>query len=183
MDDCGGCRSAKVSKIGPTITLSEYARKLNAVSSVLRSALAPGVLVILPGSSPGKLQFVAEAFDEQVFFISVGRFLTQALLEEPRGRRAQKALNLLSEKLRAGPCCFYDIEILFDSYMKLSVLAALRTLAKGRELYVDWPGEWKAEEQCLTFAEPEDPAYRAYPVDAEIGVVDLSGETYPALEF
>lgn len=92
----------------------------------------------------------------------------------------QEVINI---EVAVGPCCFYNLEILFDPGMKLDVLTSLKTLAKGRELYVDWPGEWKAEEQCLTFAEPNDPVYRAYPVDAEVGVVDLSGETYPALEF
>ena len=155
----------------------------NRLSNALRRSLSPGVLVFLTGVAEDKGYLLAEALGDACRFINVGKYLSTHLLEVPRSRRSQKALQLLSEEAAAGPCCFYALEILFDPGMKLDVLTSLKTLAKGRELYVDWPGEWKAEEQCLTFAEPEDPAYRAYPVDAEIGVVDLSGETYPALEF
>ena len=180
MDGCG--KIMALSK-EPTREESDYSRRIAAISTTLREALAPGVLIFLSGQASDKLQQVFETLGEKVSFISVGNFLSRELLEVTRSRRSQKACQLLGEKTAVGPCCLYDLEILFDPDMKLDVLTSLKTLAKGRELYVDWPGEWKAEEQCLTFAEPEDPAYRAYPVDAEIGVVDLSGETYPALEF
>lgn len=155
----------------------------NQLSDTLRRSLSPGVMVFLTGVAGDKGYLLAEALGDTCRFLNVGKYLSIHLLEMPRSRRSQKALQLLSNEVAVGPCCFYNLEILFDPGMKLDVLTSLKTLAKGRELYVDWPGEWKAEEQCLTFAEPNDPVYRAYPVDAEVGVVDLSGETYPALEF
>jgi hypothetical protein len=155
----------------------------NQISSFLRRSLSPGVLVFLTGFSDDKGYLLADALSDTCRFINVGKYLSTQLLEVQRSRRSQKALQLLSEVAASGPCCFYDLEILFDPSMEIDVLIALKTIAKGREIYIDWPGEWKEEEQILTFAEPEDCAYRTYSIDAEIGIVDLSGENYPSLDF
>lgn len=160
-------------------TISSLTRGIDLVEKMLEPTLSR--LILMTGCSEQKSYTLASVFEEKALFIDIGKYLSSQLLNKPQGARALKAKELLDVKAAQGPVFFFNIEILFDKGMDLDVLPALKSLARGRTIYVDWPGLWNKADNKVIFAEEGDPAYYFYPVDPSFGIVDLTGDSSPSV--
>ncbi len=141
---------------------------------------ASGRVVLFTGSDEEKQLAITAALDSgDVQFVSVGRELSRRLVEVPAKRRAVRTESYLAKLAEAGPVCFFDTEILFDPGMEIDPVRTLLHVAGGTLVYCEWPGPFNFESLRLSVADPGDVAYREYPVDPRMAIVDVSGKVFP----
>lgn len=95
--------------------------------------------------------------------VSVGGFLSEALLDIPFKRRQRVARQSFLEEIRQqvpGPALCIDIDLLFEPSLALDPLALIRECSRQTPVVVMWPGEYK--DKVLSYAVPEHAHYRIW---------------------
>ncbi|MBI4321181.1 MAG: BREX-3 system P-loop-containing protein BrxF [Chloroflexi bacterium] len=96
-------------------------------------------------------------------FLSVGRELSDALLDEPPSRRPQAADQFLKSTITAsapGPLVCGETDIWFEPSLELDPLALLRHASRITRLLVAWPGSYTND--ALAYAVPKHSHYRVW---------------------
>jgi hypothetical protein len=124
-------------------------------------------LILVVGSrSQGKtiaLQEVAKRMD--IPFLNINLELSRTLLELTERQRILQVQHFLGEVVARPDCdviLLDNIEILFDVALKQDPLRLLQGLSRNRTLVAAWSGS--IEDNHLTYAAPDHPEYRRYPV-------------------
>lgn len=131
-------------------------------------------LVLLVGpAGAGKtiaLQDVHERTDAPL--LNVNLDLSRHMLELTERQRTLQLPRLLSEMVNAAQTdvvLLDNIELLFDVSLKQDPLRLLQSLSRNKTLGVAWNGS--IDRGCLTYATPEHPEYRRYPI-RDLFVID-----------
>lgn len=96
--------------------------------------------------------------------VSLGTFLSEALLDVAPQRRPHEVRPLLNRALRQalpGPVVCTDIDLLFEPSLSLDPLWLLRECSRRTPLVVMWPGQF--ENGVLSYAVPAHGHYRIWP--------------------
>ena len=132
--------------------------------STLNSKL---ILLIAPPNS-GKSKLLRDASEQLALpLITVGVALGLELLPIPIAQRPLKAAELLrvlaAKNGSQTAILFDDIEILFDSTLKLDPIELLKRQARAIPVVVAWPGDMAHGR--LTYATAGHPEHRDYAID------------------
>lgn len=130
-----------------------------------------------PGSGKTRL---LRAFAEAAGYPyeNVNLALSRRMLELPKARRARMADRLFRDWIgeAAGDTLVLDnLEILFDTALRLDPLRLLQAASRDRTLVAAWSGTLDAG--VLTYAEPEHPEYRSC---RDPDVIALTLERHPS---
>ena len=132
------------------------------------------VLVVAPAGS-GKttaLRSVQGHIDAPL--VNVNLQLALQMLDLTERQRALRLPQLLSEVVDAqgGPLVLLDnIEILFDTSLKQDPLRLLQRLSRTKTVIAAWSGD--VVDDSITYAAPNHPEYRRYPVAGDFLIVCL----------
>lgn len=105
--------------------------------------------------------------------ISIGRLLSERLLDVPATRRPREAPTHADELLRErapGPLVCTSIDLLFHPSLELNPLTLFRNAARATRLVVAWPGSYRSG--LLAYAVPEHGHHR-YWRDPEATIYSL----------
>lgn len=162
-------------------TVSQQILRRAAEASVLYHQL---VLLVGP-SGTGKTATSREvALQAGYPYFNVNLELSRRLLDLTERQRALKVPSLLEEIIRCNdnPVVLLDnLEILFDLHLKQNPLGCLQGLARHRTIVAAWNGTISGAKPHLatpTYATPDHPEYRRYPV-GETLIVALPGLPRP----
>lgn len=128
------------------------------------------VLVAGPAGS-GKTKRL-KALDQPVQNVNLA--LSAAILNLPLRRRPLDAPRLLSDLIADVPASLVvldNLELLFDTSLKLDPLACLKLASRNRTIVASFPGV--LEDGHLIYAESHHPEYRLFPAD-DLLIVNLS---------
>ncbi len=122
-------------------------------------------LIIVPCDRTQKINFqqIAELGSNK--YININLELSRELLELTQRQRSLKAEELLRKIVGNADTQVYfleNLEILFDTSLKLDPLQCLQKLARNRTIVARWDG--KIENNNLIYAELGHPEYHRYPV-------------------
>lgn len=95
--------------------------------------------------------------------LSVGRLLSETLLQEPmrlRPRAARLGLADLLEVHAPGTVVCTEIDLLFEPSLELDPLAAFRGASRTTRLVVAWPGSYSGG--VLSYAVPEHAHFKTW---------------------
>ena len=109
--------------------------------------------------------------------INVNLELSSVLVDLPSRRRpldAPKAVAHLIEAAQAEPVILDNLEMLFDTSMKLDPIACLRQASRNRTVVASFPGLF--EDGHLIYAEAHHPEYRRFPAE-DLLIIDVSDDT------
>ena len=98
--------------------------------------------------------------------INVNLALSVAMLDLPQRRRSIEAPRLLSaliNSIQTSPVVLDNLEILFDSALKLDPITCLKQASRNRTIIASFPGV--IEDKLLIYAEPTHAEYRRFPAD------------------
>lgn len=96
------------------------------------------------------------------------------MLDLPLRRRSLDAPRLIYEMINTGqtsPVILDNIELLFDTSLKLDPISCLRQASRNRTIVASFPGVF--EDGQLIYAEPNHPEYRRFPAD-DLLIVNLA---------
>ena len=105
--------------------------------------------------------------------ISIGRGLSEFLVQETQPDRTQSIIQWLETTLRAkapGPVICTAIDLLFERSLGLDPLAIFRRISRYTKLIVLWSGEFK--NGVLSYAVPEHTNYRHW---KDLHGIDIKG--------
>ena len=123
------------------------------------------ILVVGPAGS-GKTKALQEvSVSTSVPLINVNLELSRRMLDLTERQRALQARKLLGEIVGevAGNLVLLDnIEILFDVHLKQDPLRLLQGLSRNKTVVAAWNGS--IVDDRLTYAVPDHPEYRRYPI-------------------
>ncbi len=97
--------------------------------------------------------------------MNVNEYLSRELLDMTRRQRAIKVPKLLSQLVsnsEADVILLDNIELLFDVELKQDPLRLLQGLSRNKTIVCSWCGT--AADGQLTYAVPDHPEYRRYPI-------------------
>jgi len=97
--------------------------------------------------------------------LNVNLELSRRMLELTERQRTLQLPRLLSEMVNAdqrGVILLDNIEVLFDVSLKQDPLRLLQSLSRNRTLVAAWNGS--IDRGYLTYAAPDHPEYRRYPI-------------------
>jgi len=128
------------------------------------------VLVVGPAGT-GKTNRL-KALNQPVYNVNLA--LSAAMLDLPLRRRPLDAPRLLSDLIGAAPASpviLDNLELLFDTTLKLDPLACLKQASRNCTIVASFPGVF--EDGHLIYAESQHPEYRRFPAD-DLLIVNLS---------
>ena len=132
------------------------------------------VLVVGPGGS-GKTKALQEVSDStSAPLVNVNLELTRRMLLLTERQRALQLPRLLGEIVGEAPgelVLLDHIEILFDVHLKQDTLRLLQGLSRNKTVVAAWNGS--IVDGHMTYAVPDHPEYRRYPV-RDLVIVDAS---------
>jgi hypothetical protein len=124
------------------------------------------ILVVAPAGS-GKTAALRSVHDlTGAPIVNVNLELSRAMLELTERQRTLQMPRLLSEMVCAveGDVVLLDnLELLFDPALRQDPLRLLKSLSRNKTLIVAWNGT--VAHGSLTYATPEHPEYRRYPLE------------------
>ena len=97
--------------------------------------------------------------------LNVNLDLSRRMLDLTERQRALQLPRLLGESVegvKSKVVLLDNIEILFDVSLKQDPLRLLQNLSRNKTLVVAWNGS--IDRDCLTYATPDHPEYRRYPI-------------------
>jgi hypothetical protein len=106
-------------------------------------------------------------------YINLGLELSQALLDLTERQRALKLPQLVDQitnRFDSKPVLFDHIEVLFEPELKQDPLRLLQGLSRNRIILAMWNGP--IVKGYLTYAVPDHPEYRRYPVQ-DLNILSL----------
>lgn len=136
---------------------------------VEESAVLHSKLVLLVSSNDAKSIEALMRFAQRrgVHVICAGIDLAAKLAPLPIARRALSVPELLRELTEANPpgnpILIRNLELLFDSSLRLDPLDLLRQLSRAQSVVAVWPGTMKSGR--LYYAEFGHPEYHEYGID------------------
>lgn len=117
-------------------------------------------------SGSGKTRLLRQLSEEHRFpLVNVNRELSRRLLdltERQRTLRLPRLLHEIVDEAHADVILLDNLEVLFDVALKQDPLRLLQGLSRGRTLVASWNGAHDG--RYMTYATPEHPEYRRYPV-------------------
>ncbi|MFQ5794414.1 MAG: BREX-3 system P-loop-containing protein BrxF [Candidatus Bipolaricaulia bacterium] len=122
------------------------------------------VLVVAPSGS-GKTTALREVARRTKFpYINVNLELSQRLLPLTERQRLLRVFRLLSEIVEgySKAVILDNLEMLFDVSLKQDPLRLLQEISRNKTVIAAWNGS--IEKDYLTYATPDHPEYRRYPV-------------------
>lgn len=128
------------------------------------------VLIVAPAGA-GKTDRL-KALNQAVHNVNLA--LSSAMLDLPLRRRPLEAPRMLSDLIASvptSPVVLDNLELLFDTSLKLDPLACLKQASRNRTIVASFPGVF--EDGHLIYAEPQHPEYRRFPAD-DLLIVNLS---------
>lgn len=132
------------------------------------------VLVVGPGGS-GKTKALQEvSASTSAPLVNVNLELTRRMLLLTERQRALQLPRLLGEIVGEAPgelVLLDHIEILFDVHLKQDTLRLLQGLSRNKTVVAAWNGS--IVDGHMTYAVPDHPEYRRYPV-RDLVIVDAS---------
>ncbi len=156
---------------------SEYCERL---PEILEKAAAADTLyhrLVLVVGAPGTGKTaILTAFAESVGvpILNVNLSLSAALMDLPIRRRPLDVPRLLSDAIAAAssePVVLDNLEMLFDTSLKVDLLACLRHASRNRTIVASFPGT--VQDGHFVYAEPHHPEFRRFPAQ-DILVVNTS---------
>jgi hypothetical protein len=105
---------------------------------------------------------------------NVNLVLSSAMLNLPLRRRPLESPRLFSDMITAvptSPVVLDNLELLFDTSLKLDPLACLKQASRNCTIAASFPGVF--EDGHLIYAEAQHPEYRRFPAD-DLLIVNLS---------
>jgi len=135
-------------------------------------------LVILVGpSGVGKSKLLREIHQKQsIPLINVGLALSSHVLELTGKQRTIQSVRLLENIIadtKEDIVLLDNIEILFDTSLKLNPFNMLRKISRNKTIVASWNG--MVEDGYLTYAVLEHPEYRRDKIEDTIIIKDLWG--------
>jgi hypothetical protein len=163
----------------PALTKSPSDRRDRLAEMLAGAAAADALyhrLVLVVGEPRSGKTAMLTAFSESVGvpILNVNIVLSTALMDLAIRRRSLDAPRLLSDEIAAAPpglIILDNLEMLFDTSLKLDLVACLRQASRNRTIVASFPGT--VQEGHLVYAEPHHPEYRRFPAD-DILVVNAS---------
>lgn len=117
-------------------------------------------------SGSGKTRLLRQLSEELRFpLVNVNRELSRRLLdltERQRTLRLPRLLHEMVDAAHADVMLLDNLEVLFDVALKQDPLRLLQGLSRGRTVVASWNGAHDG--RYMTYATPEHPEYRRYPV-------------------
>ena len=136
------------------------------------------LLVVIAPSGAGKTAAMQEVAEQTgTRYINVNVELSRRLLELTQRQRklfTPRLLEAIVGKEDHQTVLLDNLEILFDTALQLHPLRCLQDLARRRTVVAAWNGTLTSGH--LTYATPDHPEYRRYPIDDCI-VVDPEAST------
>lgn len=130
------------------------------------AALYNRLVFAVADSGSGKTKILREISAElQVPFVNVNLELSRRMLDLTEKQRALQLPHLLREIVNETDhdvVLLDNLEILFDVGLKQDPLRLLQSLSRNKTIVAAWNGA--IDEQHLTYATPEHPEYKRYPV-------------------
>jgi hypothetical protein len=124
------------------------------------------VLVVAPLGA-GKTAALREVAQQTGYnYINVNLELSQCMLELTQRQRQLQVPRLLRDIIRTAheqAVLLDNLEILFDTSLKLDPLRCLQDVARDRTVVAAWNGTVTAGH--LTYATPDHPEYRRYALE------------------
>jgi len=121
------------------------------------------VLVAGPAGS-GKTPALRELAAQKGYgVLNVNFLLSQRMLELTKAQRSRQVERLLKELVDGGSTdvlVLDNLEILFDTNLRIDPLRLLQAASRNRTLVAAWNGT--VEDGTLTYAVPDHPEYRSY---------------------
>ena len=152
---------------------STVTRVLNAIGQV--SNLYFKLVLIVAPSSRGKTRVLQDVAKEiKASLINVNLELSLLMLDLTPQQRVLQLPQLFNEivaKSTTDMVLLDNIELLFDTSLKLNPLALLKKVSRKRPIISTWNGE--VEDNHLKYAWQGHPEYNSYDLD-DIIVVDLA---------
>ena len=138
-------------------------------------------LVLLVGTSgtgkTGLLRSVAEQDGHD--YRNVNLELSQRMLElskKQRARQVERIMQSLAAKAKADVLILDNLEILFDTSLKVDPLGLLKSVSRNRIVVAAWNGDISGG--FLTYAEPHHPEHTSYrEADVDVIVLQLDAGT------
>jgi len=124
------------------------------------------LVFVVADSGSGKTQVLREIAGElQAPLININLEISRRMLDLTERQRTLQLPRLLREIVDepSGDVVLLDnLEILFDVNLKQDPLRLLQGLSRNKTIVASWNGT--VDEQYMTYATPEHPEYRRYPV-------------------
>jgi len=139
------------------------------------AALYHRLVFVVAESGSGKTKILREVSDElQAPFVNVNLELSRRMLDLTEKQRTLQLPRLLREivdETDHDVVLLDNLEILFDVGLKQDPLRLLQSLSRNKTIVAAWNGaidlsacNAQTGEQYLTYATPEHPEYKRYPV-------------------
>lgn len=124
------------------------------------------LLIVVAAAGAGKTSALREVCERTgVPLININLELSRRMLELTERQRELQLHRLLSEIVNTSPgnvILLDNIEILFDVSLKQDPLRLLQGLSRNKTVVAAWGGF--IDKQHMTYATPDHPEYRRYPV-------------------
>jgi len=129
-------------------------------------ALYNRLVLVVADSGSGKTTVLREIAEElQTPIVNVNLELSRRMLDLTGRQRTLQMPRLLREivdGVQREVVLLDNLEILFDVGLKQDPLRLLQGLSRNKTIVAAWNGA--VDEQTMTYATPEHPEYRRYPV-------------------
>jgi len=129
-------------------------------------ALYNRLVLVIADSGSGKTTVLREVAEElQTPIVNVNLELSRRMLDLTGRQRTLQMPRLLREivdGVQREVVLLDNLEILFDVGLKQDPLRLLQGLSRNKTIVAAWNGA--VDEQTMTYATPEHPEYRRYPV-------------------
>jgi len=136
------------------------------------------LIIVVGQSGVGKTATLREIHQERsIPLINVGLMLSRQMLELTEKQRTIQAARLLEHLVAdtgEDTVLLDNIEILFDTALKLNPLNMLRKISRDKTVVVSWNG--MVEDGYLTYAVPDHPEYRRDKIEDTIIVMLINDE-------
>jgi hypothetical protein len=123
------------------------------------------IVVMLNRDTTGEMHFEGVARKMDLPLVNVNLELSKRLLELTKRQRMLQVDRLMKQivaEVEGDTVLLENIELLFESSLRLNPLHLLQGLARNKTIVVAWPGS--ADDDYLTYAEHGHPEYKRYPV-------------------
>ena len=126
-------------------------------------------LMLLVDKSASKENLLSKLNSAGYTCINLNQELSEALLDKPVDKRPVFANQILNEIIKiheTSTIILYNIEILFETSLKIDPLKALKNISRIKKAVSFWPGD--VNEEGFFYASPDHPEYRYYNLKTEI---------------
>ncbi len=138
-------------------------------------------LVLLVGTSgTGKTGLLRSLADRDGYeYRNVNLELSQRMLElskKQRARQVERIMQSLAAEAGADVLILDNLEILFDTSLKVDPLGLLKSVSRNQTVVAAWNGD--ISDGFLTYAEPHHPEHTSYrKADVDVIVLQLDAGT------